>query len=101
MRLSEGTFESRSEEVVWRSSADHWLASSWTWVKLQAGMHVSSWTGKGPMHSQSILQMLINLHNRCLVTASVTVIRSTEYCDNVPILTPVVALHDELVSSCD
>ena len=53
------------------------------------------------MHSQCILQMLINLHNRCLVTASVTVIWSTEYCDNVPILTPVVALHDELMSSCD
>ena len=101
MRLSESTFESRSEEVVWRSSADHWLTGSWTWVKLQAGLRVSSCTNKGPMHSQCILQMLIDLHDCRLVTASVAVIGSTEYCDDVPILTPVVALHNKLMSSCD
>ena len=101
MRLSKSTFRSRSEEVVWRSSADHWLAGSRTWVKLQAGMRVSHERVRGQIHSQGILQMLIDLHNRCLITASVTVIGRTEYCDDVPILTPVVALHDKLVSSCD
>ena len=53
------------------------------------------------MHSQCILQMLIYLHDRCLVTASVTVVGSTEDRDHIPVLTPIVALHDQLVSPCD
>jgi hypothetical protein len=50
---------------------------------------------------QCILQMLVNLHNRSLVTTSVAVVGCTEYRDHIPVLTPIVSLHDELMRSCD
>lgn len=48
---------------------------------------------------QGIFQMLINLHDRCLVTASVAVVWRGEDGDNITILGPVVTLHHQLVSS--
>jgi len=73
----------RLEEVVWCSSADHGLTRSRAWVELQ----------------ESILQMLVNLHDGCLVTTSVAVVGGTEDGHHVPILAPVVALHDQLMCS--
>lgn len=45
--------------------------------------------------------MLINLHDCGLVAATVTVIRCGKYRDNVSVLAPVVALHDQLMGSGD
>ena len=45
--------------------------------------------------------MFINLHDGSLVAAAVTVVGGTEYGDDVPILTPIVALHDQLMRSGD
>lgn len=53
------------------------------------------------MYSQGILQILINLHNRSLITTPVAVIRRTEDGNHIPILTPIVPLHDQLMGSCD
>lgn len=52
-------------------------------------------------YSQRVLKMLVNLHDRRLVTATVAVVRCTENGNNVSILTPVIALHDELMRSCN
>src|SRR5690606_35253273 len=48
---------------------------------------------------KGILQMFINLHDRSLVTTSIAVIGSTEDRYHIPVLTPVVAFHDQLMSS--
>lgn len=45
--------------------------------------------------------MFVNLHDRGLVAAAVTVIGSREYRDDISVLTPVVALHDQLMGSGD
>lgn len=44
--------------------------------------------------------MLVNLHDRSLVTATIAVVRSTENGDHISILTPVVAFHNKLMCSC-
>jgi hypothetical protein len=49
---------------------------------------------------QCVLEMLINLHDRCLIAAAVAVVGRTEDGDNIPVLTPVVALHNQLMRSC-
>lgn len=51
-------------------------------------------------HLQSVLQMLINLHDCGLVTASIAVIRRAENGHHIPILAPIVTLHDKLMRSC-
>lgn len=43
--------------------------------------------------------MLINLHDRCLVTASVAVVWRREDGDNIAVLGPIVTLHHQLMSS--
>lgn len=43
--------------------------------------------------------MLINFHDSSLITTSVTVIGSTENCYDIPILTPVVPFHNQLMRS--
>ena len=43
--------------------------------------------------------MLVNLHDCGLVAAAVAVIRCGEYRNNVSVLTPVVAFHDQLMGS--
>lgn len=42
--------------------------------------------------SQIILQMLVELHDRCLIPASVAVVRRTEYCHHVLRVRPVESL---------
>ena len=45
------------------------------------------------------LHKLIHLHDGCLVAASVAVVRSTENCDNITIMRPVVTLHYKLMGT--
>src|SRR5271163_1536995 len=45
--------------------------------------------------------MLINLHNRCLITAAIAVVWRTEDCNHISILAPIISFHDQLVSSSD
>ena len=45
--------------------------------------------------------MLIDLHDRCLVSTSVAVVWRREDRDNIAILRPVVTLHNQLMSSSD
>jgi hypothetical protein len=45
--------------------------------------------------------MLVNLHDGGLITASVAVVRCAEDGHHISILAPIVALHDELMRSCD
>ena len=45
--------------------------------------------------------MLVDLHDSSLVTASVAIVGRAENGDHVPILTPIVALHHQLMSSCN
>lgn len=42
---------------------------------------------------ERVLQVLVNLHDRSLVAASVTVVGRTEDGHHIPVLTPVVALQ--------
>lgn len=53
------------------------------------------------MNPQSVLQVLIQLHNRRLVPATVAIIRRRENGNDVPIVRPIVTLHDQLMCSCD
>jgi len=75
----------RLQEVVGRSSTDHWLAGARTGVELQEG----------------VFEMLVDLHDCSLIAASVAVIGRTEYSHHIPILTPVVSLHHQLMCSCN
>ncbi len=44
--------------------------------------------------------MLINLHDCGLITTSVAVVGCTENGHHIPVLAPIVTLHDELMRSC-
>ena len=48
---------------------------------------------------QCVLQVLIDFHDCSLVTASVAVIGCAKDRDHIPILTPVVPFHDQLMCS--
>jgi hypothetical protein len=48
---------------------------------------------------ESIFHELVNLHDGGFVTASVTIIWSREHSDDVPIMRPVVTIHDKLMCS--
>ena len=50
---------------------------------------------------QIIFHELINLHYCCLVSASITVVGRREYRHNVPLVRPVVSIHDQLMRSRD
>ena len=50
-------------------------------------------------HLQIIFHEFINLHNGGLVTASVAVVGGGEDSDNVTLMSPVVAVHDELMGT--
>lgn len=52
-------------------------------------------------HSQCVFQVLINFHDGSLVSAPIAVVGRAEDGNNIAILTPVVALHDQLMSSRD
>jgi hypothetical protein len=67
------------QEVIRRTSRDHWFASTWAGVKLQAGHSESAeeqCARKAERRDlQSILEVLVDFHDRCLVAATVAVIR--------------------------
>ena len=44
---------------------------------------------------------LIDFHNSCLVATPVAVVRSGEDSDNVALVCPVIAIHDELMGACN
>ena len=70
------------QEVVGSFAGDMGLAASRSGVELEEG----------------VFEVLVNLHDGGLVAAPVAVVRGTEDCDHVPLVTPVVALHHQLVS---
>jgi hypothetical protein len=43
--------------------------------------------------------MLVNLHDSSLVATAIAVVGCAEDCDDIPILTPVIALHHQLMRS--
>ena len=48
-----------------------------------------------------ILHEFIDLHNGGLVSATIAVVRCREDSDDVALVSPVVAVHDELMGACD
>ena len=50
---------------------------------------------------QTNFHVLVNLHYRCTVTASVAVVWCGENSDNVLVVRPVVSVHHELMGTCD
>jgi len=74
-----------SQKVVGRSSSDMGLSSSWSRVKLDEG----------------VAHVLVDLHDGSLVSASVAVVGSREDGHHVLLVSPVVSLHDQLMSSAD
>ncbi len=73
------------KKIVRSPSRDVRLSPSWSRIKLQ----------------ERVLEVLINLHDCGLVTASVTVIRRRENRHDVLLVAPVISLHDELMRACD
>ena len=55
----------------------------WGWVELQEG----------------VFHELVNFHDGCLVTASIAVVWRRKDSDDVTVVGPVVAVHDELMST--
>ena len=45
--------------------------------------------------------MLVNLHNGSLITTSIAIVGCRKYRHHIPILTPIVAFHNKLMSSCN
>lgn len=48
---------------------------------------------------QHAVQLLVDLHDGCLVATAVAVVGCTKDRDNIVVVGPVVALHDQLVGS--
>lgn len=71
------------QEVVWCSAGDMGLSSPWGRVKLKEG----------------VLESIIQLHDGRLVATAVAIVGSTEDGHYVLVMTPVVALHDQLMGS--
>ena len=90
---------SKLKEVVRSSAGDHRLASPWARVELEALRYVSVVMrgGRRRKNSQCVLQMLVNFHYCGLVTATIAVVWRRKDCDDVAILRPVVAFHDQLM----
>ena len=61
------------------------LSTSWRRVKLQ----------------KRVLQVIIQFHDGCLIAASIAVVGSREDGHDLTIMAPVVAFHDQLMSSCN
>ena len=76
----------RSQEVVRCPLVDvAELILLGSWVELQEG----------------VLHKLVDLHDGCLVAASVAVVRRREHRDHVAVVRPVEPVHDELVGACN
>ena len=63
-------------------------------------MRLSS-AGRGVKHEEVVVHVLVNLHDTGLVRAAVAVIGRREYSDDMLIMTPVEAVHDELMRTRD
>ena len=76
----------KSEEVVRRAQADvRELLLARSWVELK----------------EIILHELVDFHDGSLITAAVAVVRCGEDRDDVTLVCPVVAVHDELMGAGD
>ena len=73
----------KQHTYVWDAARDERLARAWRGVKLE----------------ECILEVLVDLHDRCLVATAVAVVGRREDGDDVALLRPVEAVHDELVRS--
>lgn len=73
------------EEVIRGSSGDVRFATTRSWIELKEG----------------VFQRVVQFHDGRLVAAAIAVVRGREDGDHVPVVAPVVAFHDELVSSGD
>ena len=75
---------SSSQEIIWSSSIHITkIILIWCWVELQ----------------ESVLHELINLHDCCFVTTSVTIVRSGENSDDISIMRPIISIHNQLMCS--
>lgn len=70
------------EEVIRGSASDVGLTTTWGRVKLKEG----------------VFQCVVELHNGCLVSASITIIGGRENGDHISVVAPVVSFHNELMS---
>merc|ERR1712232_350928 len=50
---------------------------------------------------EGVLQMLVDLHHGCLIATAVAVVRRREDGHDVPVVAPIVTLHDQLMSASD
>ena len=48
---------------------------------------------------ERILEMLVDFENRCLVPASVTIVRGREYRHHILVVAPIITLHYKLMCS--
>ena len=56
-------------------------------------------TGCGVEHQEVIVHILVNLHDACLVCASVAVVGGREDGDHVLLVAPVEAVHHKLMGA--
>lgn len=50
---------------------------------------------------QGVLQIIVQLHYGRLITTPIAVVRSTEDGDDIALMTPIEALHDQLMRTAD
>ncbi len=66
------------KEVVWASPADVVFSSAWRRIKLQ----------------KSVVLVLIKFHDGSLISTTIAVVRRRKYCNDISVMTPIVALHN-------
>lgn len=49
----------------------------------------------------ALVDRVVHLHNRGLITTSVAVVGRREYCNNLSIVLPLVTFHDKLMCACN
>lgn len=73
------------QEIIRSPPRNMWFTSSRCWVKLE------EW----------VFQCIIQFHNSSLISTAVAVVWSREDSDHIAIMTPVVSLHNKLMSPWD
>ncbi|KAB8364839.1 hypothetical protein FH972_024702 [Carpinus fangiana] len=86
---------------AWRPLAHRHVGMGRTAGCLQSQQGACKQDRKKEKNVQGIFKMLVNLHDGGLVAAAVAVVRRGEDGDDIPILAPVVALHDQLMCARD
>lgn len=109
------------QEIVRYTSRNQWLSGPRSWIELEAGRKGQDVSrvglGKERQDLQAIRQLLVYLHDSRLITAPITVVRCTEDCHHVSILSPIIAcwrrsdqpsririqhtFHNELMGPCN